>query len=88
MTTPTRPMDSEMREPSTTRENMSRPMLSVPKMNSGPLPSVPNRCTDVGISPQNRYASPFAKRRRGYRIAVSSAKILRFVSGCRVLLRP
>ena len=85
MITPTRPMESEMREPITIRENRSLPMPSVPKMKSGPLPSVPNRCTVVGTRPQKRYASPRAKKRMGYRVDGSSTKILRFVSGCRVL---
>ena len=38
---PTNPMDREMLEPRTTRENRSRPMRSVPKMKTAPSPSTP-----------------------------------------------
>ena len=59
--TPTIPMDNDMRLPYRQRENMSRPMRSVPNRNTLPGSSTPKRCMSPFQSPQNLYGSPREK---------------------------
>ncbi len=65
MATPTRPIDSDIRAPCRTRENMSLPRFSVPNRNSTPGSSTPMKCTRFGKSPSSRYSWPATKNRMG-----------------------
>ena len=80
-------MVSEMRDAYTTRENTSRPSLSVPNRNATPS-RTPKKCRSEGNRFHSLYSTPRTKKWIGWRTVTSSWYFQRSVTGSRSGFRP